>query len=125
MVVIINFAGLLIIGLIVWWFWIAEAKSQAVATEQVNQPIEIIVEDGVYEPANIKINAGQDVILRFIRKDASPCAEKVIFAELDKVFELPVNKPLDVKLNVTEPGKYSFTCEMQMYRGSLLVLSAE
>ena len=45
----INLIGLVVIGLIVWWFWLYQTKS----TEVRDGSIEVRVKDGVYQPANI------------------------------------------------------------------------
>ena len=115
--VLINIAAILLIGLIIWWFWIAKPK----ASRAGEAPIDILVENGVYTPARIEIPAGKTVILRFTRKDASPCAEKVLFEKQDLAHDLPLNKPKEVRIRIDEAGEYPFTCQMKMYRGSLVV----
>jgi plastocyanin domain-containing protein len=113
----INLLGLLLITLIVWWFWIY--KPQAVFVDQ--NTVTVIVENGTYEPSRIRLAAGQNTTLRFLRKDASPCAAAVVFAGLDISEELPLNKPKDVRLPPLVAGEYPFTCQMQMYRGVLII----
>jgi plastocyanin domain-containing protein len=83
-------------------------------------PIEIIVDNGVYTPARIEVPAGQPVTLRFVRKDPSPCAEKVLFDDLGISADLPLGKPVDVTMTPPRPGEYEFTCQMRMYRGTLV-----
>ncbi|MDH5436548.1 MAG: cupredoxin domain-containing protein [Gammaproteobacteria bacterium] len=114
---VINLVALAIIGFIIWWFWLSKAKTIRAASNVM----EIVVENGVYTPARIEIPINTPVILRFVRKDSGPCAEKVIFHELDINETLPLNKPRDIMINVDKAGEYTFTCEMQMYRGALVV----
>jgi len=116
--VLINLLGLLLIVLIVWWFWLAKPKAAQAAASGV---IEITVADGVYAPARIEVPAGKPVTLRFLRKDPSPCAEKVLFDDLGISRDLPLNEPLDVVLTPGTPGEIEFTCQMRMYRGYLVV----
>jgi len=113
----VNVAGLAFIGLIVWWFWL----SRPAALRADAAPITVVVEDGVYSPARIEVARGRPVVLRFLRKDPSPCAAKVIFSDLDISADLPIGKEHEVRLAPPQPGEYEFTCEMHMYRGSLLV----
>lgn len=113
----VNLAGLVIIAAIIWWFWLSKPKAKRVQSGVVD----IVVENGVYTPARIEVQAGEGLTLRFLRKDASPCAEKVIFAGLGITTELPLNEPVDVRLDAVPAGEYEFTCQMQMYRGSLVV----
>ena len=114
----VNLIGILIITAIIWWFWLSSVKAKSIDN---NQLIEILVEDGVYSPARIEVPVNKKFTLRFIRKDASPCAEKVLFDKLDKTLILPIDQPVEIELNLAEAGEYAFTCDMQMYRGSLLV----
>lgn len=110
---LVNIAGLALIALIVWWFWLY--RPQEVALQ--DDALQIIVENGVYQPARLRIPADTAVSLRFLRRDESPCAEMVIFPGLDISAALPVGKPATVQLPPLQPGEYEFHCQMQMYRG--------
>jgi len=117
----VNIAGLLLIGLIVWWFWLYRpATAISVAPGQI---IEIRVRDGIYEPALIEAVAGKGISLKFIREDESACAGQVIFPELGVQKELPLGKPVVIRLVPDKPGDFSFQCQMGMYRGVLRVKS--
>lgn len=115
--VFINSIGLLLIGLIIFWFWFSKSKSVKATTRE----IDIIVDGGVYSPSRIEIKQGDTVYLNFLRRDPSPCAEKVIFNGLNINEELPVNHSKRIKIKVSQQGEYEFTCQMQMYRGTLIV----
>jgi plastocyanin domain-containing protein len=115
---LINLTGFLLIAGIVWWFWLHKPAGVAIANEQ---PLIVTVADGVYQPAHIKVLAEQPVQMAFLRKDASPCAESVIFPDLDLSYELPVNQPVMINLPPLKPGQYEFHCQMKMYRGQLRV----
>ncbi len=114
---LMNLAGLISIGLIVWWFWLYRPQALRVAG---TQPIEITVADGVYTPARIEVPAGKPVTLRFLRQDSNPCAEKTLFDSLGVSADLPMGKPMDVVVTPPQPGEYEFTCQMRMYRGVLV-----
>jgi plastocyanin domain-containing protein len=114
---VVNALAIAAAAFIVWWFWLSKPKS-ARAQSGI---IEILVDNGVYTPARIEVPAGQPVTLRFIRKDASPCAEKVLFNDFSLGRDLPLNTPVDITLTPEAPGEYAFTCQMQMYRGALVV----
>ena len=113
----INLAGIAVIALIVWWFWMSRLQAQRVSGAG---PIEIIVDNGVYTPARIEVPAGKPVTLRFMRKDPNPCTEKVLFDNLGVSADLTVGKPLDVTVTPSKSGEYEFTCQMRMYRGRLV-----
>jgi len=114
---VINIAGVLLIALIVWWFWIHE--SEAVET-QGDQGV-ITVANGTYEPSRVLLASGEEATLRFLRNDESPCASVVVFADLDISQELRVGEIEEVRLPALPPGEYPFTCQMQMYRGDVVV----
>lgn len=116
--VIVNSAGLATIALIVWWFWMSKPRARS---ESGTKPIEIVVDQGVYTPSRIEVPVGRPIILRFVRKDPSPCAEKVLFDDFNIAAELPVGEATDVVVTPIEPGEFEFTCQMQMYRGQLVV----
>ncbi|WP_237066937.1 cupredoxin domain-containing protein [Microbulbifer guangxiensis] len=119
---IVNVAGLLLIAAIVWWFWIAGRSGKTGADRTVPAAgREILVKDGVYEPDRIFLPAGSPATLKFRREDPSPCAEYVLFPDLEVSAQLAVHEVTEVRLPAAEPGKYPFTCQMQMYRGTLEV----
>lgn len=116
---LLDVAALAVIGFIVWWFWLY--KPRAVRSGNATEAVEIIVADGVYTPARIEQPQGQAVTLRFLRHDPSPCAEQVQFADLGISVDLPLNRPVEVHVPAQPPGEYGFSCQMQMYRGTLIV----
>lgn len=113
----VNSASLVLITAIIWWFWLSRPK----AVTQQQGTIEIVVENGVYTPAHIRAKRGETLVLKFLRKDPSPCAEKVIFDKLNLSVDLPVDNAVEVQVTPEETGEIEFTCQMQMYRGSLMV----
>jgi plastocyanin domain-containing protein len=114
---IVNLTGLALIVLIVWWFWLSSPKAQKASSNFVD----ILVDNGTYTPSRIEVEAGKKTRLRFLRKDASPCAEKVVFEKFDISADLPLNEIREIEVTPGEPGEYVFTCQMQMYKGSLVV----
>ncbi|KAF0191422.1 MAG: putative secreted protein containing plastocyanin domain [Gammaproteobacteria bacterium] len=115
---LVNAGGLVVIGLIVWWFWLSTPRRVQQASRS---PVDVVVADGVYTPAVIEARAGDTVTLRFLRTDPGPCAEKVIFSDLGVSADLAVGSPRDVVITPVAPGDYEFTCQMGMYRGRLIV----
>lgn len=118
---LINLAGVLLIAAIVWWFWLAESGLEKASVNVGDEETEILVKNGVYDPDHIRLPAGKPATLYFRREDPSACAEYVLFPDLEVSAQLAVNERTPVELPAAEPGKYPFTCQMQMYRGSLTV----
>ncbi len=115
---VINLLALGLMGFIIWWFWLSRPALQQVGK---NEAIEIVVEHGNYTPSHIEVPQGEAVTLNFIRRDPSPCAEKVLFDELDIALELPLEEAVSLVIEPLAVGEYRFSCQMQMYRGSLIV----
>lgn len=118
MEILVNLAGILIIVFIVWWFWIYKKQSEA---RIEGNSIDIIVDSGVYEPSVIRAKSGQELTLRFIRRDSNPCSEKVLFSDLDVSADLPINTPYELTFTPQQKGEFEFACQMGMYRGKLIV----
>jgi plastocyanin domain-containing protein len=114
---LINVAGFGLILLIIWWFWLFKAKS----TKTQDGMIEVIVKDGVYHPSNITLPANKPIQIVFIREDPAPCAETLVIPDLEISETLPLNKKMIVEIPASKAGKYPFHCQMQMYRGNLIV----
>jgi plastocyanin domain-containing protein len=113
----INIAGIALIALIVWWFWLY--KPQQVKLGESD--LVITVENGTYSPSRIKVPEGKPVELKFLRKDQSPCSETLLIPELQISDALPANKLKSIQLPALKSGEYDFHCQMQMYRGKIMV----
>lgn len=115
--ILINLSGVILICLIIWWFFIKKPKTVAISGDS----IEIKVHDGIYDPGVIKVKAGKNLKLRFLRQDKSSCSSIVVFKDFDISAELPIDKIHEINIKIDQPGEYEFTCQMRMYRGKLIV----
>jgi plastocyanin domain-containing protein len=73
------------------------------------------------ENAVIVVQSGQLVRLNFLRKDPNSCLEKVLFPDFHIAQDLPLNQSVKIEFTPKVPGKYSFTCGMNMFRGKIEV----
>ena len=112
----VTIGGLTLIGLELWWFLFNKAKGQQAKFTQGIQELTITV-DGGYEPATVVVKVGQLVRLNFLRRDPNSCLEQVLFPDFHIVRELPLNQVTAVEFTPNKPGRYSFTCGMNMFRG--------
>ena len=119
----VTAAGLGLIGLELWWFLLSKPKSRQATAEGGIQEVTVTV-DGGYEPSRIVVQAGQPVRLKFNRKDPSSCLEEVRFPDFRIAQELPLNQTTAIEFTPEEPGRYEFTCGMNMFRGVVEVQSA-
>lgn len=127
MSLLVDGGALLLIAFLVWWFWLYRPAPRAPAAPMAGpgDTIDILVADGVYSPATIAVPAGRDTVLRFLRRDRSPCAAMVLIDGLGVSAELPIDQPLSVLIHPDAPGRFDFTCQMRMYRGTLVVTGVE
>lgn len=119
--ILVTVSGLGLIGLELWWFLASKPKSRQATIQGDIQEITVTV-DGGYEPSQIVVRAGQKVRLNFDRKDASSCLEEVRFSDLGIAQILPLNKVTPIEFTPEKPGRYEFTCGMNMFRGAIEVL---
>ncbi|HBB34759.1 MAG TPA: hypothetical protein DDZ80_09775 [Cyanobacteria bacterium UBA8803] len=120
----VTLGGLGLIGLELWWFLLSKPKSRQATTEGGIQEVNVTV-DGGYEPSQIVVQAGQPVRLNFDRQDASSCLEEVRFPDFHIAQELPLNRTTAIEFTPNKPGRYEFTCGMNMFRGVVEVQSAD
>lgn len=84
------------------------------------QVFEVAVK-GVYAPAVLRARLGQKVKINFLRQESSECSRFVSFPDFKIRQELPEGKTVTVELAPTQKGEYSFTCDMSMYQGKLII----
>lgn len=114
---IINVAGVLLIALIIWWFWLYKPKEKQVGDDD----LVVIVENGMYKPSHIVMDSNDVHDITFLRKDASPCAETLMIPQLEINEILPLNKPTTIHIPPLNQGKYAFHCQMKMYKGTISI----
>lgn len=115
-VILFNSIAALLIILIIVWFWVIKNKSTQVKMDEIT----VYVKDGAYSPNRIETSHSK-LTINFIREDASPCSEYVLFEQLNVHEQLPLKKPHKIILTNLKLGHYRFTCQMGMYQGELIV----
>ena len=118
MIWLFNLFAVSMIAGIVWWFWFSKPGLQKSSPDG---SVDIVVENGVYIPAQIEVKRGAKITLNFLRKDPNPCAEKVVFSDLGISQDLVLDEINSLVLKIENAGIYEFTCQMGMYRGKLQV----
>lgn len=121
---VVTAGGLSLMGLEWWWFLWSKPASRKASTQGGIQEITVTV-DGGYEPSQIVVQAGQPVRLTFDRKDPSSCLDEVRLPDFHIAQALPLNQTTAVEFTPTQPGRYEFTCGMNMFRGVIEVRSPE
>ncbi len=120
-VVLVNLAGLGLIGLIVWYFWLSKPVGTAANITVDGFQEAFIVVKGGYSPDTVRVSAGRPVRLVFNRQESDPCSERVVLDAFGVSAELPQGSNVPVVFTPTEPGSYEFACQMGMLRGKVVV----
>jgi plastocyanin domain-containing protein len=116
----VTVVSLLLIGMIAWFIWRPKkGESYAKAGPSGFQEESISVKNG-YSPNRIIVQSGKPVRFNFIREEQNACSEIVIFPDFQKSATLPANKKVIIELPPMEDGKYEFTCQMGVYRGTII-----
>ncbi|WP_373044588.1 cupredoxin domain-containing protein [Vulgatibacter sp.] len=97
------------------------AEAAEAAAETKARVIDVVV-DGGYQPSRIEVGHGEQVVLRFVRKDYSPCAAEVVFPSLGIRKELPVDQPVEIEIPTDKLGEIEFKCGMHMLKGKVVVV---
>jgi plastocyanin domain-containing protein len=113
--------GLAVIAFIIWFFWLKRsADFRASETTAGYQEAMILVKGG-YTPDTIIVRSGRPVRLNFRREETASCSDKVIFADFQKSTDLPTGETIAVEFLPKDPGEFTFSCPMGMFRGKLIV----
>lgn len=118
---IVLVTGALLIGFIVWFFWLKRTLGVRASESRSGYQEAMILVKGGYTPDTIIVQHGKPVRLNFRREDTTGCSDKVIFADFNKSADLPTGETVPVELMPQEPGEYPFACPMGMFRGRLIV----
>ena len=118
---IVTILGILLVGFIVWFFWLKRSKGVRAAETSGGYQEAMILVKGGYTPDTIIVRAGRPVRLNFRREETAGCSDKVIFADFQKSADLPTGELVPIELMPKTPGEFSFACPMGMFRGRLIV----
>lgn len=118
---IVTIGGLLLIGVIAWYFW-GPKKGGSLAETNASgfQEAKILVKNG-YNPSRIVVQSGKPVRFEFTRVETGACDGMVVFPDFEKSATLPAGEKVIVDLPPMKIGSYDFTCQMGMFRGKIIV----
>lgn len=118
---IVLVVGLLLVGFIVWFFWLKRTKGTRAAETSGGYQEAMILVKGGYTPDTIIVGRGKPVRLNFRREETAACSDKVVFEHFGKSADLPTGELVAVELMPKEAGEFPFSCPMGMFRGRLIV----
>jgi plastocyanin domain-containing protein len=112
----ITAGGLGLIGAELWWFLRRKPTFRTARTQDGIQEVTVVV-DGGYEPSQVIVQVGHLVRLNFDRKDPSSCLEEIRIPDFKIAQKLLLNQITSVEFTPDKPGRYEFSCGMNMFRG--------
>jgi plastocyanin domain-containing protein len=84
--------------------------------------IELTVTEKGFSPSPVEVKKGQPLLLVVTRKTNRTCAKEIVVPELGVKADLPLDKPVEVRLTPKKSGELVYGCAMkQMISGVLTV----
>ena len=115
--------GVAAIGFVLWYFFGPRPRVAATATETGVQEVNVIVKGG-YAPDVIVVQQGRPVRLNFYRDETAGCSEQVKLPDFGIIRDLAAFRTTPVEFTPDRTGEFTFTCGMNMMRGTILVEAA-
>jgi plastocyanin domain-containing protein len=119
--VLVDVVGVGLIGFIVWFFWLVQAKGVRAAVSSGGYQEQMVLVKGGYTPDVIVVGAGKPVRLNFVRQESASCSEMVLFPAFNKSATLPEGQTVPVEFLPKDRGEFEFSCQMGMFRGKVIV----
>lgn len=85
------------------------------------QRVAITVTKNGFEPASVRLRAGQPVKLVVTRKVERTCATEIVIKDLGITKPLPLNRSVEVNFTPRKAGAIRYACAMDMIAGRLVV----
>ncbi|MDQ3539464.1 MAG: heavy metal translocating P-type ATPase, partial [Chloroflexota bacterium] len=115
--------GFALISFLLWFFFGPKTGKAAVFQAGVQEAT--IRVEGAYQPNRITLQAGVPARLKFDRREATDCSNRVVLPDFGISRALPAFATTTIEFTPHEPGEHPFACAMNMYRGTILVESAD
>jgi plastocyanin domain-containing protein len=116
--VVIGAAALVVF--VIWYFFGPKEAAIAGIAERGVQEVRITVKGG-YSPSVIAVKQGIPVRLDFYRDETASCSEQVVFGDFGIARNLPAFQTTPIEFTPDKAGEFTFTCGMNMMRGTLIV----
>lgn len=113
--------GVVLIGLIIWWFFGRHQESAGHAQQANNEQIATVVVKGGYSPSTVVLKKGVPAKVNFDMQDHTACLSHVVFSSLGVNKDLTKQKITTVDIPTDKAGEIDFACGMDMFHGKVVV----
>jgi plastocyanin domain-containing protein len=117
---LVLLGGIAAIGWVLWYFLLSSRSSGTASAGASGVQEAVITIRGGYDPAEIRVRAGQPVRLVFDRQEDNPCSEELVLADFRIRQFLPAHRKTVVQFTPQVPGTHEFTCGMGMLHGRVI-----
>lgn len=83
--------------------------------------VRISVTKNGFSPGSLNAEVGSPLTLIFTRRSREGCGDKVVIPSLGITRNLPLGKPVTIKITPRSEGTITFSCGMNMHKGSIVV----
>jgi plastocyanin domain-containing protein len=119
--ILVLLAGIMAIAWVNWYFFLAGRAAAEATTGAGGMQEAVIVVEGGYSPAVVKVKRDQPVRLIFDRRETSSCSDEIVIPDFGIRRFLPAHERTAVELPASGPGEHELTCGMSMLHGRLVI----
>tara|TARA_B100001248_G_scaffold227481_1_gene185939 strand:- start:4802 stop:5125 length:324 start_codon:yes stop_codon:yes gene_type:complete len=88
-----------------------------------SQTVDVKVTQKGFEPARVKVKAGEKVTLNITREVKITCAKKVTVPTHNIEKKLPLGKTVSIELTPSKKGEIAFGCAMDHMLGGVIIVN--
>lgn len=119
-IIILNIA-IILIGTIIWWFFISrKTDATSAIIKDGHQHVTVTVSGG-YSPETVVFERDVPATLIFHRKDTSNCLEEVVLSDFGIKEKLPIGEDFPIEINTEKAGEFQYSCGMHMFFGKVVI----
>ena len=94
---------------------------QASTAAGSHRTVQVAITEAGFTPARVEVPAGSHVTLVMTRKVEATCGTDVVVGGRKAADSLPLNKPVSIDVGTVNRGEITFTCGMNMLKGTIVV----
>jgi plastocyanin len=101
------------------------ASTASAAAAIAPQRVAVLAKAGRFEPAEVRLVQGVPAVLEFTRVVDSVCMKAVRMPWMEEAVDLPKNEPVEIAVDTSMTGVFSYACSMGMVFGKVVIDRAD